>query len=106
MPVLEVLERTIETQRAGPAKGPEDDYHRIEFAAASKVPEERHRQRKAPARALRPVENDGTTAHSRQDLLLEVLLPHRAVRVHDERPVAAGIPDDPDDRLENDAVKQ
>lgn len=59
-----------------------------------------------PTVSFRPVQHHATITHCRQDVRLEIFLPHWAVRVNDERIPTPRTPRNPDDDQQQDGGDQ
>ena len=78
-PVFEISERLPKAKRACAPKWPKDHRQRIELAVPAKVIERYPLEGKTPTFALRPIKCDGTLAQARQNPLLDIIVPNRAV---------------------------
>ena len=98
--MLERLKRTVETESARPRKWLKNNCQWVELAGPCEKSEQSYRQRVRPLLSVRPVENDAPAAHGREQVLLKILLPDRAVRVDDEHVPTARTPGEPHRELQ------
>jgi hypothetical protein len=82
--MFEIPERLPKTKRSRPPERAKNHGERIELSVAPKVMECQPSHRQPPLFPLRPVEDDGTVAQIREDILLNVVAPDRTVGVDKE----------------------
>src|ERR1044072_3253842 len=90
--VFERAKRLVETEPTWPAERRKHNDHWVEVMVPGEHPERSHRQRDLPAFPIRPLHYDTAVPDCRKSLLVKILLPDRAVRIHDQGIAAARTP--------------
>jgi hypothetical protein len=86
-------------------KWPKQDHQRIKLAASPEAVEYVGAKRKSrPPVAFGPIQDDGALLHQRQDLRHYVLVPYRAVLIHNQYVFSSWQPQDPDEHVQSDSV--
>src|SRR5688572_18060220 len=96
MTVFEILKGLPKAKYASTAEGTKKDRHGIEFAPAAKVVKRKRPQGETPGFSLRPIQDDAALLDTGKDVLLNIVPPMRAVRVHKQDIATARVPSGPD----------
>ena len=95
--------------KAESSRAPErakDHAERIELTIAAKMVKREASKREPPALALRPIKHNGALAKMRQHLLLNVVMPNRAIRIDKQNIAPAQTPPDPNAQVKANGGEQ
>jgi len=101
--MLEISKRLPESKSACPPEWAKYNRERIELPIAAEMMKRQSSQRKAPTLALWPIQYDSAVSKVRQDMLLDVVMPNRAIRIHKQNISASQTPPKPNNDTQTDA---
>lgn len=102
MSVFEISEGLPKPKRSAAMERMEYNRQRVEFGSASEVAKCHPREREPPPLPLRPVKDHSALAEMRQNVLLNIVVPDWAVRIHEENIATAKTPKRPDGNMQTD----
>jgi hypothetical protein len=103
MTMLEISKWLPKSENVRAPKRMENDAERIKLAVAAKMVKCHPSQRETPTLALRPIENDSALAKVGQNVLLDVVMPYRTIRIHKQNVPPTNAPPRPDDNAQANA---
>jgi hypothetical protein len=96
--MLPIFERRPETEHSRKAKWRKQYNQRVKVARPAEVMKYCRRQRPPrPFLSLRPVQNNSTLFHQRQDVCRHIFVPYRAIGIHEQDVFSSWQPQCPDE---------